>query len=72
MQLVTHTRMNQRFFEKGSGPTKAQWTKAILNGEINGKVGMGKVWVDKDDFLSRDFFNNNLFTNEVELDLLSG
>lgn len=71
MRLITYRKLNHRYFEKGSGPAKKEWEQAILTGEINGKVVMGKVWIDLDDFLSRDCFSigNN---QEEELDLLHG
>ncbi len=74
MQLVTYNRVNQRFFEKGSAPSKKQWTNAILKGEIQGKVVMGKVWIDIDDFVSRDIFNTPDTLSDVteEIDLLYG
>lgn len=72
MQLVTHTRINQRFFQRGSAPSKANWITAIEKGEVNGKVGLGKVWVDIDDFLSRDILTATHNDNPPELDLLHG
>lgn len=71
MRLVTFTRVNKEYFAKGSGPKKAEWADAIDRGEINGKVGFGKVYVDIDDFLSRDKFapaNDDAH----EMDLLNG
>jgi len=72
MQFITHNRINKQYFGKGSGPSKVEWIKAIENGEINGKVGFGKVYIDVDDFLSRDFFKATEQNSEDEIDLLAG
>lgn len=72
MRLVTWRRVNSRYFEEGSGPSRAEWIAAIESGQVNGKVGMGKVWVDVDDFLSRDFFIETSANDNNEPDLLNG
>ncbi len=72
MRLVTHTRINKRYFEAGSAPSKSQWRESILIGEINGKVGMNKVWIDLDDFLSRDCFDITKTSTDGIQDLLDG
>ena len=73
MRLVTWRRINDRYFEAGSGLSRVEWIAAIESGQVNGKVGMGKVWVDVDDFLSRDFFDAaNDTDNHNEPDLLHG
>jgi hypothetical protein len=69
MRLVTHSRINQQYFAKGSRPSRAEWQAAIERGEVGGKVGMGKVWVDVDDFLARDFLDQPKKQTQV-LDLL--
>lgn len=73
MRLVTWRRVNARYFDEGSGPSRAEWINAIESGQVGGKVGMGKVWVDIDDFLSRDFLTAaNHTSNDNEPDLLHG
>ena len=72
MKLETYQRVNRRYFGKGSGPKKKQWQEAIERGEINGKVGMGQVWIDVDDFLSRDFFEAANDNDSEDIDLLYG
>lgn len=71
MRLVTFTRVNKQYFAKGSAPKKADWAKAIDRGELNGKVAFGKVYVDIDDFLSRDQFAP-ANDDQHEVDLLNG
>lgn len=56
MQLVTHHALNREFFKKGSRPSKEVWAKAVDMGEINGKIALGEVFIDRDDFLARDEF----------------
>lgn len=71
MQLVTYTRINRQYFAKGSGPTKKEWIHAIEKGEINGKIAMGKVWIDVDDFNSKDTFTAQSHANgRIAINLL--
>ena len=57
MQLVSWNTINRRYFAKGQGPSKKAWTKGIDSGTVNGKVLLGKVYIDLDDFLSKDHFD---------------
>jgi len=59
VQLIKTTTLNQRYFTKGSGPSTSEWADMIDEGTINGKVMRTKkllVWIDLDDFLSKDTF----------------
>lgn len=71
MQLVTWNTINRRYFARKQGPTGDQWKEAILSGEVNGKIMLGKIYIDIDDFLSRDQFQAANDTEEPEIDLLS-
>lgn len=56
MNLVPFTTINRRYFGRGKGPSADDWKRAIEAGEIGGKVLIGRVWVDEDEFNSKDFF----------------
>ncbi|GAB3099907.1 hypothetical protein GCM10027217_18600 [Pseudomaricurvus hydrocarbonicus] len=72
MQLITWSTINRRYFARGQGPSKAEWTTAVLQGEINGKIwpGQNKVYIDLDDFLSRDQFTAANDPHAPKMDLL--
>ncbi len=54
MQLVLWRQVNIRFFASGSRPSKKDWEQAIKKGEVHGKIMLDTVYIDIDDFLSRD------------------
>ncbi|MFT7561344.1 MAG: hypothetical protein ACI93R_003270 [Flavobacteriales bacterium] len=56
MKLVKHTAINKVHFGR-TAPTKQQWLELIESGAINGKLLGEMIFIDEDDFLSRDNFN---------------
>lgn len=56
MQLMLWTTLNRRYFAKGSRPSQREWEAAVLEGRVNGKIAFNTVFIDIDDFLSRDDF----------------
>jgi len=68
MQLVTHNKVNKRYFEKGSAPKKKDWIELIESGAINGKVVLDFVYIDVDAFLAKDCFTP--IEKQVQINLL--
>lgn len=56
MKLVKHTTINSSYFKKRQGPTEKEWHALVDSGAINGKLLGTKVYIDEDDFISRDKF----------------
>lgn len=55
MKLVKHIYINREYFKRGA-PSKKEWRELVDSGVIGGKILDTAVFVDEDDFLSRDIF----------------
>ncbi len=67
MRLVRWTQINYRYFAKGSRPSERDWANEILAGRINGKIIFNTVFIDVDDFLSKDEFSDPFEGGELDL-----
>ena len=72
MQLMKHTKVNKQYFAKGSSPSRQEWIQLIDTGALSGKVSDKSIWVDVDDFVSKDFLVQPApkDAEENEIDLL--
>ncbi len=57
MNLVTWHQINTEFFRKGSRIPKKTWEKAVCDGKVHGKILLGQVYIDLDDFVTRTEFD---------------
>ncbi|BCD99238.1 hypothetical protein [Marinagarivorans cellulosilyticus] len=65
MKLLKHTVLNARYFATGSRPAKKAWRDAVERSAINGLILDGIVYIDEDEFLSRQDLDKNLAEKEV-------
>ena len=54
MQLQKWTVVNQRWFAKGSRPTRQQWIQMIKSKAVSGKIIMDQPMIDVDHFAAND------------------